>query len=79
MRQSGPGPDWVRIHWIVSLSFNVRPSESGRNAGLAMNEEPAKLGSAPYSLGRRLGLAVDVPRFPRIALKRGDRAMVTRR
>jgi hypothetical protein len=37
VRQSGSGPDYVKNPWIMSLSFNVRPSESGRNAGLAMN------------------------------------------
>ena len=26
------------IPWIMSLSFNVQPSESGLNTGLVMNE-----------------------------------------
>ena len=38
--RTGTGLD-DNSHWIMSLSFNVWPSESGRNAGLAMNVAPA--------------------------------------
>ena len=40
---TGPGDTCLWI-WNLSLSFNVRPSESGRNAGLAMNGRRGRRG-----------------------------------